>query len=162
MYPKLSNAYWKVISPRLSLKNYFNTFMSIIYPDLAILLKFFQSEIFFFLAKAVKFILFPSKNSYCFLVAIKEAIILPALLPVIMVGIQLASIKACTTPMWYIPIIAPPLNNSALLPTECLNSPKNYNFFMLGKSAAIIVLRHFTTSSWNSYISFFVALYASL
>ncbi len=73
-----------------------------------------------------------------------EAIILPALLPAIIVGIQSASIKACTTPMLYIPKIAPPLNRSALLPRECRSYPKNYNFFIFGISALMIVCKHFT------------------
>jgi hypothetical protein len=95
----LSNDYWNVISPKLSLKNYFNTFISIINPDFAILLKLFHSDIFFFFAKAVKFILLPSKNYYFLRVAISEAIILPALLPAMIVGMQSAYIKACTTPI---------------------------------------------------------------
>lgn len=40
--------------------------------------------------KAVKFILAPSKNSYLRLVAIKAAIMLPALLPAMIVGMQSA------------------------------------------------------------------------
>lgn len=87
---------------------------------------------------------------------------LPALLPAIIVGMQSASINVWTTPMWYIPKIAPPLRSNALRPTECLSSPKNYNFLILGIFDESIARRQLTTYSWYSSISFLVELYASL
>lgn len=73
--------------------------MSITNPDLATCLNFFHKELLFLFANAENFILFPSKNYYFFRVAINEAIMLPALLPAIILGMQSASIKVCTTPM---------------------------------------------------------------
>ncbi len=121
IYPNLSNAYWNVMSPRLSRRKSFKTVIYIKNPVFAILLKCFHKEIFFLFIKALKFILEPSKKSYFLRVAIRDAIILPALLPAIIVGIQSAYKRVWTTPIWYIPRIAPPLSNKALLPTECLN-----------------------------------------
>lgn len=146
----------------MSFRKPFKTLMSMKKPDLATLLNCFHKESFFLLINAAKFSFVPSKKSYFERVAIRAAIMLPALLPAIILGMQSAYKRVCTTPIWYIPRIAPPLNNNALLPTECLSSPKNYNFLIFGRSDDIIFRRHMTTSSWNSSINFFVELYASL
>ena len=125
IHPYLSNAYWNVISPILSLKNSLRTRISIKYPYLPILFIFLQSEYCFLFTNAVKLNFLPSKKSQIGLLAKKDAIMLPALLPAIIFGIQSAQMSVCTTPIWYIPRIAPPLNNKALLPVACLISPKN-------------------------------------
>lgn len=78
------------MSPMLSLKNCFNTFISIKYPYLPNLFNFRQSECRFLFAKAVKLNFLPSKKSYLGLVAKKDAIILPALLPAKIFGMQSA------------------------------------------------------------------------
>jgi flagellar biosynthesis protein FliQ len=109
------------MSPRLSFKKSFRTVIYIKNPVFATLLKSFHKDIFFLFINAVKFIFDPSKKSYFRRVAINAAIILPALLPAIIVGIQSAYRSVCTTPMWYIPKIAPPLKSKALLPTACLS-----------------------------------------
>jgi hypothetical protein len=67
--------------------------MSITYPYLPTLFNFLHNEFFFLLANAEKLNLFPSKKSYFFLVAKKEAMILPALLPATIFGMQSVSSK---------------------------------------------------------------------
>jgi hypothetical protein len=67
--------------------------MSIKYPYLPNLFNLRQRECLFLFANAVKLNFFPSKKSYFGLVAKKDAIILPALLPAKIFGIQSASIR---------------------------------------------------------------------
>ena len=100
------------------------------------------------LANDAKLNVLPPNSSYLVWVAIIEAIILPALLPAIILGIKSAYIRAWTTPIWYIPIIAPPLSNKAVLPTACLTYPKNYNFLVCEISALLIVSKPLASSYW--------------
>jgi hypothetical protein len=64
--------------------------MSIKNPDFATLLNCFHRDILFLLINAPKLSLVPSKKSYFGLVAIRAAIILPALLPAMILGMQSA------------------------------------------------------------------------
>lgn len=154
IHPCLSNASWKVTSPRLSLKNYLSTLMSIRYPSLPKFFSFFHSVSFFLFAKAVKLYFSPSKKSSTGLVAKIEAMMLPALLPAMILGMQSASISVWTTPIWYMPKMAPPLSKSALLPIACLISPKNSSFRLFSMPALRISWKHRWISSWKSCTSF--------
>lgn len=136
--------------------------MSRTHPSRPALLTFFRREILCWLAKAAKLKVRSSNSSYLVCVAITDAIILPALLPAMTLGKQSAWINACTTPMWYIPMMAPPLSRSAVLPTACLTSPKNYNFLLCEISAFWMYYRPLASSSWYCSINLLDLLYACL
>lgn len=139
--------------PILSFKNCYKTVISSIQPDWPALWIFLNRATLAWLAKAVKLNAFYWNSSSCVWVARTEAMILPALLPQITLGKQSAYINAWITPIWYIPIIAPPLSKRALLPTACLTYAKNYSFLFREISDLSIVSMPLASYYWYCSMS---------